>query len=630
MVEIGERLEGTAAHKLAGPAYFAARHNPMNIVAGAAFNILLILQPARQFALGATQHTLLAGLMPKYHATSLYPNSLGLGLGLSVIDRPEAWARSGKLVAKALGMPEAEAIKFIRNFRNSGLIDIISSHTFARNGLLHLSTSLHSSKGMQAAHAVKDVAGGAVQLVQNAGFTAGESVNKGFSYLIAAERYRVANPGASVTDARAAGWIAAEAESLALNMTQVGKLSYQDGWFKLATQFLSFQHKAINQFAPQFMGGTRRYTPMEKSRMAVMQLGLWGAGGLGLGELWVHVRDTMGIELAPWEKAVVEDGMMETMMNAALNAYSDEDSHLDISKTFAPAGGAYSSYYGIVYNLLNADIPAFLSGASNSAHSKLADAAGLISHIYKRPDISTTKKLLNGVQAVGSIAGQYSKYTQMKLGMNLGYMVDSNGDRVVKATFNELLFKGVLGVSSQRESDYYAALKVKMGHFSEKEINDAHKEDAAMLYDRMSKVALLFEGEYEDLYGNIQPIKTANDAFKARLHAAIGVEASIWLAWDAQDAYAVRAEFRALLNKNEMSKTKSDKFIASLVNMLLKGNEGMDSEYFANKLKNSTLVAEERKPLMQTLWDKMMNNKQTLEDHAEVENAKNANKYGDK
>ena len=617
MVGLGERLDDTYfGDKISGAAYWAARHNPMNFASGVAFNTLLVLQPARQILLGGTQHTLLAGLEPKYFATSLYPNSTGMALGLATMDRPEAWKNSGKIVAKMLGMKERDARKFIDNFRNSGLIDVIDSHSFARDGMVNLSTALHVNIAKQSVDRVLDATKLPFVALKKVGFDAGESANKMMSYLIAAERYRGKNPGANVTSKKAADWISAEAESLALNMTQVGKFGYQDGWLKLATQFLSFQHKAIGQFMPQMLGGSRRYTAAEKSRMAFMQLGLWGVEGFGLKEVWEWYRDKEGLELSPAEQALIEDGMMETTFNAILNSYSDEDSHVDFGSTLAPAGGAYSSFYGIMYNLLNVNIPEFLTGASSSAYTKFADAAGMVKHIYQRPDMNTSDQIIAGIKSVSSIAGQYSKYTQMKLAMNIGHIVDSNGDPVVAATYNEILMKGVFGIGPEAESDYYALMQSEMGKFSSKDVHDSHVEDAAKLYDRMSRLAILMADEAPE---------TIDDAYYARLNSAIGAEASIWLSWDANDAYAIQEEFRKLLNRNEMSSVKGDKLVEKLTGLILKGHKGQDTEYFINKLNNADFISPERREVLQDLYDRMNSSDASIEEHAE----KMRNMYGE-
>jgi len=117
-----------------------------------------------------------------------------------------------------------------------------------------------------------------------------ERINKITATMSAALRWRKANPKAKVTE-EAIDSIVDRSETLLLNMNRVDRSGYQKGLMSVPTQFWSYQARAVEAIV-----FNTDFTPMERFRMAVAQLGMYGVGGTlssRHGMRWADVANEM-------------------------------------------------------------------------------------------------------------------------------------------------------------------------------------------------------------------------------------------------------------------------------------------------------------------------------------------------
>lgn len=100
-----------------------------------------------------------------------------------------------------------------------------------------------------------------------------ERVNKITATMSAALRWRKANPKAKVTE-KVIDSIVDRSETLLLNMNRIDRAGYQKGFMSVPTQFWSYQARAVEAIV-----FNTNFTPMERFRIAVAQLGMYGVGG---------------------------------------------------------------------------------------------------------------------------------------------------------------------------------------------------------------------------------------------------------------------------------------------------------------------------------------------------------------
>src|SRR5690606_10477450 len=168
--------------------------------------------------------------------------------------------------------------------------------------------------------------------------------------------------------------------------TKSGSFEWQHGWFANALQFFSIQQKAWLGFI-----SNKTFSPMERAGIVAGQLALYGPRGLGLsGGVWYawdkyqEWKNPDNPE-PPSDKVVefIEGGMVDVVVNTALEAMSGEDQDVRLSGQLAAGAGAFSTLEekavallthgtdSAAYNVLQ-----FLAGPSGTAAERLAEVGG--------------------------------------------------------------------------------------------------------------------------------------------------------------------------------------------------------------------------------------------------------------
>lgn len=510
MLKMAEHLESTMGGGRVAKSVgdFVRDFNPIKTLRGFTFNMLLATNPARQFLLQSNQITMLAGIDPKAFAKTAR-GWVGFAAAAATRDTPR-WGKARAVGAKLMGITADEFEKLYDGFRVSGLPASINAHTFARDAMPEISARISGSLLEQSARAAFNVTKTPLRLVRQAGFNAGEWNNLSMTYVMSYEMWKKANKGKKLTKLAIAD-IATEARDLALNMTRTGELNYQRGALSLATQFLSYQHKAILAAT----GANRKFrelSPLQRTSFLASQFVLYGVDGLGVGAFTDKIISTNGYEVPEEVKPLIDGLVYDYMLNRMLSAVSGEEEEVDFTGDLAPLGGINSSIYGMLANIMEMRLPDVALGASGGALSRFAEAGAMVNFIADIPDMDTPEKLSLAVQQFGQVAGAYNNYVKGHAMRTFDYHLSKSGQPLYRTTSMEGLFVQLFGIGPDAEEEYYRVAQSINGTYAPgsniDKLRSALIEDdsiegmARTYYDRVSKLfreASLGSGDLTEL-----------------------------------------------------------------------------------------------------------------------------------
>lgn len=595
MGEFAENIPGLRNSLVQGSLDWLGRHSADKIIRGLAFNLFIALNPLRQLFLQSQQVFFLSGLEPVYMATKMPAHQSGF-LGMMVAKK----FGSDKLraaSAKALGMTPKEADDFLRYFEDSGLMQSVDQHAFARDGIIQAGANLSENLGKRAFGLVQSGLAKAMSPVRKVGFEAGEINNLMMTYLISYNRLKRANPKFNINKIQDREMLAYETRNLSLNMNNAGTMKYQRGWLGTATQFLSVQHKAILNMMPGKYGN-KSLTNAEKLRILGGQVVLWGSSGVGLQEAYFAARDAFG---APENEQVdnfIQGGIAEMAINSMIQNITGDDTELSIASTYAAGSGFGNSVYELGKAFFNGTkAPAdFVFGPSMNAINRVADVAHGVYYTENRTDLSVPEKLQEMAVQFASLSSGANNIIKMMMYKNLRAAVDASGNPIAEATLAEAIAKGVLGLDSKDVEDYYRVNNSK-GGAGYAEIVD---EEASRLF-KYWKTELIRDVQMEAELG-------LNASFEDRRNYMLSVlldkhdtmmKHSMAL-YDEDMALSVQEKLMDKLMADELE-LKQDSLYAEMVNTALKGTSGSPMKDMIIKIENSRLPAQQKEAYINLL-----------------------------
>lgn len=331
--------------------------NPVNAVRGIAFDLKLGLFNVGQIILQSQTAVAAATISPKYGSRAMfgyYPLRLTLANESdNVLD----------YVAKKFkplhGLEPDEYKLMVKELRRSGIMDV-------GGGVVQLdqfSTNFASTNLSKTARGV-----------QESGrffFYEAEKINRSVAYQIAWKEFREQFPKKSITSGEGRGWIAKRTDDLTQNMTSQSAAGWQKGVATIPTQFLSYQARLLENVMPVILGGSKKFTPAEKLRLAAGQLILYGTAGLPLAD-WVkeQVLNATGAEISYEQAALIERGFADQILESTLFGGVDTN--------FADSAGTGAGWSDYVEKLFSGEFVDVLGGPSYTIGSDIVGTfAGL-------------------------------------------------------------------------------------------------------------------------------------------------------------------------------------------------------------------------------------------------------------
>jgi hypothetical protein len=276
--------------------------------------------------------------------------------------------------AKKSGMNVDEFKLMAKEMQRGGYLDV--------NGEMIL-TDHHAT-------AVYGAPGSAIRQVRNLArfpFYEAERLNRAYGYRMAwddlTKKYTTPSElNRAFKNGDAQRMLAGKTNDYTMNMLSSSAAAYQKGALSVTTQFMSYQLRMLENIIPEAIGGSKRFTGMQKFRMAAGQMLLYGSAGIPGGAFLAdQVMQATG---AKFDHSLADQSLHRLIaggvIDAALYAASTGEVDVAFSKR-AATGAAVEQFIGDIFGwgMHQKSMADVLFGASFSVGGQvLSDAFGAV------------------------------------------------------------------------------------------------------------------------------------------------------------------------------------------------------------------------------------------------------------
>lgn len=274
-------------------AFAGSKLSPVQTFKTGAFKLFISANPARQAVLQRGQVMMLGAFNPKYVATSLTTDYMGLQR-----------ARFGLTKDK-------KYLDLWDEMKDAGILEAVDAHTLIRDDLLSMADVTWN----------RTAAGAPLRTAQKVGFDAAEQDVLITAWLASRDNViQTLKKGEKVTDQRVKDRILGEARAFTLNMNRSGEMPYSQNTLGMVAQFFSFRHKALMQGLTN-----RNLSAMERAKLLGYTTALFGMDAT----IFYSFADSIFGKEPSELKDKVTNGLLDTTLNAALTAASGEKQAID-------------------------------------------------------------------------------------------------------------------------------------------------------------------------------------------------------------------------------------------------------------------------------------------------------------
>jgi hypothetical protein len=286
-------------------------------------------------------------------------------------------------------------------------------------------------------------------------FKEGELTARQMAYAAAWREWRDANPGKAL-DRFAESRILARAKNLTTNMTRDSNASWQKGWASVATQFMGYQVRFMEQlWDGGLLNNGRKLTRQEKLRLVTGMSMMYGAP--------VYVSATTSFPMREWfrdwmaEQGIpYDDSYLEPMLDGILPSMFEAMTGLDMnwSEAYGPNG------MPLFTDILNEDATWYdiLGGASGGVMIEGASRIKTLVGNLMTPDDQnfpvTAQDLIEPLKIISTVASADKLYEAL----NTHRYLSRNGTYLTDISGMEALTSAIFGVNPDRVSDAYSQI----------------------------------------------------------------------------------------------------------------------------------------------------------------------------
>ena len=422
-------------------AHLAGFVNPALKIKQSAFLFWLAWNPIKQLILQPSQIVNMISTHPKYMGSAFVPELSAL--------TAEAIGGKGGVLGKQL-LKELDA---------SGIAKNIDHHQWINQSQAAKLASGDAVKPFSVRQTIHKIG----KVPQKMGFEAGEKANQVMHWLVARNEYKLANPGADLLAKKHSDQILARSRDLSGSMNAAGKFGYQ-GWgtmtgesLSAVMQFMSHSHKMLQMIVPQKIGGARFLTPAQKTRLAVGNTALAGAG------LWPFVNALLDhvqaenpeLEMGPDLNRVVQRGLIDHTLNKMIGVTFGEDVDIQFASAYTPTGGIEMFASNIYQSITNDPMRQWDFVAGIGAVSSIAKTIEDINTFWRTEDelYDTPEKIAKTMIAAAELSSGVSNARKAYFIHSMGKVVSKNGTVQDEANFTEMVVK-VMGLPLGSEGTY--------------------------------------------------------------------------------------------------------------------------------------------------------------------------------
>lgn len=287
-------------------------------------------------------------------------------------------------------------------------------------------------------------------------FKEGERTAREAAWATAYREWRDKNPGRTMSRFDQ-GTILARAKNLTTNMTRESNAAWQKGWASVATQFMGYQARFMEQLwdGGLFQSG-RKLTALEKRRLMFGMSVMYGApvmgGGVAMFPMRDYLRDWMASEGVVYDDTALEP-FLDGIVPSIFEAMSGQD--MSWSEAYGPNGLPLFS------DLLNEDATWYdvFGGASGSIMADLAGSgAKALSDIWNDGADSTWPVLAQDLIEPLKNISTVNSAVKLFEAINTQRYLSRKGTHLTNISLDEAITSAIFGVNPDRVSEAYSQI----------------------------------------------------------------------------------------------------------------------------------------------------------------------------
>lgn len=346
-------------------------------------------------------------------------------------------------VAKAMGDDPDKWEHLVKAFKRTGMHEALKTN--ADYNAARLGYGIDGSAVARAWTGAKE--GGLVF------FREGELFTRGYTWLLAADNYMEANKLTRLAD-KDIDAITGMALKKSLNLNRSNRANWQKGWMSIPTQFWQINAKFLEAMLPSILpGSSRKYTGMEKAKVFMGQLALFGAAGVPLGDAMVRGwLEYSGAQVGDYSDEQLEF-MQQGIAGVTMRAMTGES--IDIAERLGTAGGLNILVRDIVGG--NKEITDFMLGAAGAFPNRVMQAIGAVTPRFSELELSKDEAIVIASE-FGQIVSTFRNAHKAYIYGKLGSFRTSDGTTIDYADWSEdfkVLVAQGMGFSPSLIKDYY-------------------------------------------------------------------------------------------------------------------------------------------------------------------------------
>ena len=382
---------------------------------GAAFQLYIAMNPARQVLVQSHQMIRLSAINPKYALGKMMPDLVEFYKG-----------------AKG----EGSIHKFVMD---SGQVDAISRSNLMRDSMLEISHQ-HTKAGKAKSNVVNTLK------IPEKGFTFGETNNVVTSIL--SFRNQAIKNGEDITNTAVRDKIYAEARNFTYNMTKAGDMPYNQNALGIIMQFLQVPHKAMTQTL-----FNRVLTSKQKASALMFDTVMFGIPAYWAADKWFP--DALPED--PMVRESIETGMEGLMFNQMLNLIAEEHSEIDLTSLAPTSGQGFADLFtrsmdeGLFGLVSKSPSGQLLFGSNPRISNFMKDLAIFTGADAGHNEMTTAKLLKSGASLFSGMSNAFKAQYALEYGKVInsrGMVIDENTTTV------EGLFM-IMGLPPKDVHEYY-------------------------------------------------------------------------------------------------------------------------------------------------------------------------------
>ena len=405
-----------------------------NLRAGAFHAMLGWFNPA-QLLVQAQSASVALSLHPTM-APRILPQVFRLRAGINSHMNPEAIAK----IAKASGMNVDEYAKLVSDYNKSGL-----------------QQSLKSTADYAAATLGNGLSSGALSRSADKGlvfFREGESFGRMYSWLVSREKWL--KSGKKIATQKDIDAITTDSVRMTMNLHRANRAHWQKGVLSVPTQFWQINAKFVENLMPTVIG-TGKWTGVEKSKVLMGQLMLYGGAGVplaGLIDQGISAMQGDDYEMSAEELELRRNGVIGWMQELMFDDVLQGSGRLGL-------GGGLKDLAVSISEMGNGEMPEMKKafGAFGAAGGRMFTAIGELAP-YLNPSLDldfTPVEAELAVTALTDVISSFNNFHTATIWYRMRKATDKNGNALfdLDDTDSALIIGKALGLQPDRMNEVF-------------------------------------------------------------------------------------------------------------------------------------------------------------------------------